>query len=474
MNNAEDIYFFSLEAAREAAQMGNIVKLPDKGEGRQLCYYNGDPLDDGPETLIGVPMEKIFDYFVETPYRHPTFINFAGTDFSAPEQEKILNQVEHTFELVNKERESRRLRYKQMIIHQAPDFKDPVKRAFLMTSRHTSVIQYTTKGIAKALEKLGYEIRLLIEEDDLQILHKDMRMKAVYEFNPHVTININHMYNDFLNENTWNIVWWQDPMPRLTSPDPIYVRERDVVFSYDESFENLWIKKQQTAIFRQEMCIDTEIFNPVGTDSRVSKVVFVGTSYYDFFTSNETIVAFKDKLVEYVEEGLLPSKEEVSDLANHFGINLGQYPIPSLMQGVIREACVHWLCKYAPIEVEIYGPGWEEDKAVSPYYKGPIAHGKALADLYRSSKYAMVCQGANIQSQRLAEVTACGAIPVVYDSRPNSPDPLWEKQYLFFRTAEELKNVLTLEPEMFEGAFERISSRFSYDCFARKIDRIVQ
>ena len=68
-----------------------------------------------------------------------------------------------------------------------------------MTSRHTTVIQYSTNGIAKALSKLGYETKILIEKNDMQLLYQDLRVKEM---------------NDV----------------------PIHVRERDIVFSFDRSF----------------------------------------------------------------------------------------------------------------------------------------------------------------------------------------------------------------------------------------------
>ncbi len=472
MSNFKDTYFFGFEVAKQVALQGNFVKLPDKGKGRQLCYYNGEPLVNNPETLIGVPMDRIFDYFVDTPYRHPTFVNFSGTDFSETLQKETQYNVNHMFEQVNEERERRRQQYKKMIIRQSPNFDDPVKRAFLMTSRHTSVIQYTSKGIARALKKLGYDVKLMIEEDDLQILHKDMRMKAIYEFNPHLTININHMYNEFLNEKTWNIVWWQDPMPDLVKPDALYVRDRDIVFSYCRNFDDFWIRKQITPIFRQEMSIDADIFCPNPNIERKEKVVFIGSTNFKIYPSGSRSLSLKKEMMALLEDGIFFTYDRVRILTEKHGVDYDT-GLNLILHDAIRDITVQWLCEESTIDVEIYGRHWEQNEVVLPFFKGEVEHGRDVADIYRSTKYALACQGGNIQTQRLFEAASCGAIPIVYDSRPISPDPLWKNQYLFFKTRDELKQALKKIPENRDGVFDRIKNRFSYDYLAKKIHQTI-
>lgn len=472
MSEYEDTYFFNPDEALKAALNKNRVKLTAVCNGLQICYYDGEKIENGPENLIHVPYKDIFDYFIDTMNRPPIRIKFDDTRFNALEAQERLEEINNTFINVNKHRDQRRQRYLELIRNKEPDFSEKKKRAFLMTSRHTTVIQYSSKGIAKALEKMGYEVKILTEEDDMQALYQDLRVKEIFEFNPHVVININHMYNDIINEKTWNIVWWQDPVEELLSDKPVHVRKRDIIFSYDKTFDEFWVRKQAAPIYRQDFCIDSEIFFPQPGIHRENKIVFVGGSYYGYFKSLGLPPEIRKELTCWLEDGVYFMEEDVIQLGHQHQICFDKYPIPSLLQGVVRDTTVKWMCEESDIDVEIYGRKWEEYEFARPFFKGELPHGKVLADVYCSSKYALVCSGANIQNQRLFETAACGAIPLVYDSRPFSTDPLWEDQYLFFRTRHELKQAIGQVPKMMDGTFERINNRFSYDCFAKKIHRM--
>lgn len=472
MPEVQDTYFLNRNAALKAALQKNTVKLPDSGDGLQICYYDGEPFQDPPENLICVPIEAMFDYFFETIYRPPTYLNYEGTNITPTMKQQMDTKINQVFISVNQAREERENRYIELIKKQAPNFNDPIKRVFFMTSRYTSVIQYSSKGIAKALGKLGYDIKFMIEEDRMQLLYKDLRIRELYYFNPHITVNINHMYNDFINDKTWNIVWWQDPMEELVSGKPIHIRERDIIFSFDKQFDDFWIRKQVTPIYRQDFCIDSEVFFPDPEIRRENKIVFVGSSYYGLFERGNIDPGFSLELIRWMEEGIGFTEKDVIKLGHQYHLCFDNYPVPSLLQAVVRDTTVKWLCEESRIEVEIYGRNWDGYEFAHPFLKGELPHGKAVADVYRSTKYALVSSGANIQNQRLFETAACGAIPIVYDSRPFSEDPLWEDQYLFFRTRRELKQAIGREPKMIQGTFDRINNKFSYDCFAKKIDRM--
>ncbi len=474
MTKTHDTYFLNADVAlKYALQQNRTVPLADSGKGLQICYYNGKPVNNAPENMIFVPLDKLFDYFINTKNRQPTLLSREGSQFSQKKIKEIEQYFEKVFTEVNEKRDQRRQHYIELIKNQEPDFNDNPKRVFLMTSRHTTVIQYSTKGIAKAFDDLGYDTKILIEEDDMQLLYKDLRVKEIYEFNPHITFNINHMFNDIVNEKTWNIVWWQDPMEELMNDVPINVRERDIVFSFDPSFDAFWIKKQVTPVYRQYFCIDDKVFYPDSKIERKNKVVFIGSSYINFFKYAMIPESFKQELISWLEKGKKFSENDVKILGDKYSLSFEHYPVVGILQGIVRDTTIQWLCEESDLEVEIYGRNWEEYEIVKPFFKGEVPHGKAVADIYCSAKYALSCQGSTIQSQRLAEIAACGAFPVVYDSRPFSPDPLWEDQYLFFRTRNELKEALKKEPKMYKGTFERIKSKFSYECFAKQIDRMI-
>ena len=116
--------------------------------------------------------------------------------------------------------------------------------------------------------------------------------------------------------------------------------------------------------------------------------------------------------------------------------------------------------------MEVYGPGWEDNDSVKPFYKGITSHGKELADIYRAARYALVVHPFELNSQRLAEVSACGTIPIVYDCRHSSVQPHWENDLLFYSSIEGLKDIL----ESGGGSpVPQIAEYYSYENFARRI-----
>lgn len=111
---------------------------------------------------------------------------------------------------------------------------------------------------------------------------------------------------------------------------------------------------------------------------------------------------------------------------------------------VVRDMSVRWLCLLsAEIEVEVYGRYWEHDDMVRPFFKGALPHGAAVATLYNETTYALVPHMFDLQSQRLIEAAACGAIPIVYDCRYRAEKPHWDDHCLWYRRQEELQDCLT-------------------------------
>jgi len=65
-----DTYFTEYESAYYVAKQRNKSGIFNDLD---ICYYNGEKQDDGElENLIHLPLENIYDYFSETPNRHPT------------------------------------------------------------------------------------------------------------------------------------------------------------------------------------------------------------------------------------------------------------------------------------------------------------------------------------------------------------------------------------------------------------------
>ena len=116
---------------------------------------------------------------------------------------------------------------------------------------------------------------------------------------------------------------------------------------------------------------------------------------------------------------------------------------------ISRDLSVHWLCSLADeIDVEVYGPYWEEDEVVRPFYKGLLSCGEEVAAVYNEAQYTLAPHYYDLTSQRLTESAACGTIPIAYDCRYRAGTPHWEKSSLWYRTKEDIRACLTQKPSM--------------------------
>lgn len=138
---------------------------------------------------------------------------------------------------------------------------------------------------------------------------------------------------------------------------------------------------------------------------------------------------------------------------------------------IVRDTVVRWACELTHIDVEIYGRGWEYDPVIMSKYKGELPHGEAVAQIYQEASHALVPMPLVLNSQRLAEIAACGCIPVVYDIRHEAEPPHWDKECLFFTTKAKLAVCIQHPPP---GSPLEIAKIFSYDAMARRIITIIQ
>ncbi len=94
-------------------------------------------------------------------------------------------------------------------------------RLLLMTSRLTTVLQYSTADIADAFESLGWETRTLIEQQPHEKHSFASMVDALDSFRPDVVLTLNYLRRDLptLPPSVPHICWIQDHMPNLTTTE---------------------------------------------------------------------------------------------------------------------------------------------------------------------------------------------------------------------------------------------------------------
>jgi len=457
-----DCFFLDANQALATALQRNQVKeIHPRIRGLQVCYYSSEPLETQLENLVHIPPDQLLEFFKNTRMRLPRCIIFPP---STPTQTRL--DITQTFtRLLTEACDFRReavLPLGEACRDQDPDF-DPQAplRIFLPACRLTEVMQYCSINLARAFARLGHQTRVSIEQNAMELLPPVWHLQEQLDFQPHVVVSINHLGNQWLHPDVFNVVWWQDPIGEIMHEQPLPWRKRDLVFSVDPFFDTYLYKTGAPQEFRQRFCIDTEVFRHEPNGTRRPKLVFVGSSYH----SKLALLSadgreFVQQAVTELAAGRLIATEEIRRFTRNDAEAMW------LRNYIVRDTAVHWACEQQQLEVEIYGRGWEHDAVVMSCFRGELPHGEAVARVYQQATHALVAMPLVLNSQRLAEIAACGCIPVVYDIRYEAEPPHWDNECLFFTTRDELFACLTRRPA---ASPVTIAESFSYDVMARRI-----
>lgn len=475
----EDTYFLNAEEALRVAKQQN---RPSRYS-LQICYYNGIKIESEYKNLIHLPIENLLTGLAEGIYRFPTNLNFVGLELSESIKSDILQSFIISIKQAKENRNKYNAHYLKSLRNSQLDFSESL-RFYLPANFATQVMQNISKNIANALEKLGYAVLF-----DLNIGMTDpASLKAIFEFNPHVTININHMNNRILNNEVFNFVWFQDSLPIVTNEEPLNLRERDYLFALIPGIQNE-LKNVKEAHFCeiQDFCINTSIYKQYTNVKREKKIVFIGGSYLENYmpyvsscggTAKDTIddKATNELIAEvtdiYVNDGVFSSEqhERLSEKYNKSIELIHNYVIPL----VVRDITLLKLCKMnIDYDIEIYGWGWEKYEELKPYYKGVLEYGEEISKVYNSATYAIVSHPYYIIQQRTLESAASGCIPLVYDCRYRYDvnPPYYENGIDFFTNLNDLEKILNKTPK--DKNLQPLVENHSYSAFIQKILKII-
>jgi hypothetical protein len=324
-------------------------------------------------------------------------------------------------------------------------------------------MRHASQNIATAIEDLGYEVffKLFNGTEDEQAI------KDVYEFNPHVTININWL-NQYTSANVFNFVWIQDAMEWLTCEHTsIELRERDKIYHLTEYIFHL-LQKQGVQSEYQPFCVNTGIFKRRNHIKRRKKIVMIGSSYkpeWDLITSPKKYTLCEAFLNHYLTKGHISRSERLQLQAENPDVAAD---IEDIIKYVERDLLLkHILRMGLDIDIEVYGYGWDEDSDFHGFYKGELSYGEEVSKEYNRATYALVIGGYVLQ-QRTLEAAASGAIPLVLEPEEQSDiqeKKKYENSLVFFRTPNDLKKILEdhhtpdLEYVVSDNSFQRFAEK---------------
>ncbi len=436
----KDCYFTdSLVALNTAKQKNRVFCDHPTIDGLQVCYYRGILPEHNIPNLINLELIDFISFFTESTFRMPAKIEVQQDlkeDFDVALFDDAIsgvkrNRAEISYQLGLKAKELK------------PSFsKEQPLRVFIPTSRLTTVMQYCSYNVAKEFDSRGYDVLFYIEENEMCEFNPVDYIKYYIEFNPHINFFVNHCKNDIQNKDVVNIVWWQDFMTEIKEHQPFNLRENDFMFSISPFLDNHLEQCGVDKVYRQLFVVDQDIFNTFQVGEREDKVVFIGSSYSLRIDENNTEQQrVINCLLDVLNDSGTFSQKIINEIVDNSTLNYDLI-FWTLFSYVIREYSVDWLCQNQTLPVQIYGRHWDKKLNVKKCFKGELEHGVDVAKVYKTAKYALVSHPFEINSQRLAEVAACGCIPIVYDCRDIAEKPFWDDHCLFFKTQEDLNKIL--------------------------------
>jgi len=436
-----DSYFIDPLLALNVAKQRNRVYCGHPTiDGLQLCYYRGELPEHGLENLVHVELHELVDFFVQSKLRLPANVEIPD-ELEAELKSSVRQDIASALNTIDKKREMLIDRLIEKARTQEPLIDGGPIRVFIPSRRMSTVMQHCSRSVAKAFEKKGFQVCFYIEDSDMETINYVDFIKTYIDFNPHAVFFINCLRGAFYHEDVVNLVWWQDPMQQILKRELLEWRKNDFNFSVSLLLDDYLKQCGAATVGRQHFVID-DVFYADPAQSRQPRVVFVGTSYrmkVDFSDSRHQQAV--EELAAILERGGRLDKDTVAGIAERSGLDY-EFVFWKLLHYAVRDNAVQWLCRQATLPVDVYGRYWDQDQVVEPFFRGELPHGVEVANLYRSAEYALVCHPFEINSQRLAEVAACGCIPVVYDCRDVAEMPHWEQCCLFFKTEAELKHIL--------------------------------
>lgn len=295
-------------------------------------------------------------------------------------------------------------------------------RVLLLTTRFSTVLQYSTRDTAAAFERLGWESQVIIEPSPHHRVLRSAIAAALAEFKPDLVFQIDHLRHEHhgLFPRTLPFACWiQDHLPHLASTE---VGRRvgeldfvltDAIATYVDKFDY----PQRQCIPLPKLVVRTDlaeiddanvgagedlvfVSNASGTpDGMISEAL---ARHARNPQTEELITRCCRTMVEIYEQG--ESLPTYSNMCNVLRRTLDELGLSLTVEGfdvlarwlthpfndaLYRQQALRWAAAAARdqgLTLSLYGKGWDAHPEFAPFARGPVAYGEPLRRLTRRSR----------------------------------------------------------------------------------------
>lgn len=317
-----------------------------------------------------------------------------------------------------------------------------------VTSRYTTMLQFSMRDTLAALERIGWRSHLMIECSNHEQFAPVELCEAILKIDPDLIVLIDHLRseNPYLPANLPLLSWIQDPLPNLLNADA----GRSIGL-FD--FACGYYKDRCTREFgypADQFCstvipVSESVFHdgPITCDDRsryACDVSFVSNAsqppdaWLAQSLANQPphfqaiLRSIYDEVLGALNRGDFITQHSdaprlVRQVAIHAGRELTGTEIEQLTHDFAfrifdwarRQQTLEWVSDWSRRSnrtLKIYGRDWRRHPRLAVHAAGVIEHGEPLRKANRASRLALQLVTTGFRHQRTFEVLACGTLPL--------------------------------------------------------------
>ena len=291
-------------------------------------------------------------------------------------------------------------------------------RVLLLTTRFSTVLQYSTRDSEAAFEALGWEARVLIEPSPAHRLYHTGMRAELDRFRPDLVFQIDHLrheHGEMFPPNLPFVCWIQDHLPNLggkvgrlvgptdfvlTDAVPTYANDCDYppgqLIAMSKLTAGAPAPSGVTSVGNRDVVFVSNASRPPEVLLEERLRTFPGRpEHRDLLASagNRIIADYAagNPVTTYVDvRGILNEAQQAAgiELTREETLELAPWLCHPLTDALYRQQALRWAAAAAEqlgLNFCLYGNGWEKHPDLARYARGPVENGPALHELTRRS-----------------------------------------------------------------------------------------
>ncbi len=320
-------------------------------------------------------------------------------------------------------------------------------RIMLITSRFSTVLQYSTTDAAEGFRELGWNARVMIEPSDYHRDPPQAIRKELHQFKPDLVFKINHLrheHPDVFPPDVPYICWIQDHLPHLINDDlSDHITTRDYILTDSmPMYTGVYTYPLRQVIDQSKLSRPQMLPKTWSCDA--GDLVFTSNaSDLPQKIADELVTIFQSHssdlpLVRDVCNSLIQHYEQGNTIFTRYHLRRFMLSIEKkrqqyIVNGIVRDRflsllfdrlnnllyrqqTLRWIADVARkhnLIFSLYGMGWENHPDFAPYAKGVLQYGPELEKITRRTKITFQIVPYSALNQRLFDGLLAGGFVLI-------------------------------------------------------------